>query len=267
MSLFIDLTEFLVNPITTGIQRIIGEICRHAPPQTVTPVRLRDGSLVKLPPELIEAIAGLFRKGSANAAEEIRRLAQIERGPMRITERDTILVPEVFDNPVRVAFFLRMSDDDLARVRFIVYDLLPMTHPEYFIAANICDIYGYFRLLARATHCGFISEHTRDEYYSRFKRVPSTKHGFVLPLGADALGATVMPLKNRRLRFTVLGTIEPRKNHRLILDAFRPLLGRIPELTLTFLGKMGWSDPALATEILSLATKENSGFEFHAALS
>ena len=31
MSLYIDLTEFLVNPITTGIQRIIGEICKYTP--------------------------------------------------------------------------------------------------------------------------------------------------------------------------------------------------------------------------------------------
>jgi len=262
MSLHIDLTEFLVNPITTGIQRIVGEICRHAPTQTVVPVRLQGDRYISLPAALVDAIKNLFIKGSSHSADEICELGRPENGkPLVLKDQDVVLVPEVFDNPDRVAFFSRMSADELRRIRFIVYDLLPMTHPEYFIAANAFDAYGYFRLLARATDCGFISEETRDDYFLRLKHTKETS-GVVLPLGSDSLGPRNRPVRSRELEFVVVGTIEPRKNHRLILDAFRPLLGTKSGVRLTFLGRIGWVDSEVAAEIASLAADANSGFSY-----
>ncbi|HLH04105.1 MAG TPA: glycosyltransferase [Bryobacteraceae bacterium] len=261
MSLHIDLTEFLGNPITTGIQRVLGEICRHAPAGWVVPVRLERDGYRELPIALMDAIKRLFIRGSGAAAEEIRQLGRPENGkPITLSGDDNVLVPEVFDTPYRVAFFNRMREDELRRVRFIVYDLLPLTRPEYFIAASAVDAYGYFRMLTRATDCGFISEETRDDYFQRLKRTDATS-GVVLPLGSDSLGPRTPPVRNRPLKFVVVGTIEPRKNHRLILDAFRPLLGKVPGLQLTFLGRIGWVEPDLAAEITSLATDANSSFE------
>ena len=43
MSLYIDLSEFLSNPIKTGIQRISGEICRYLPSGSALPMRLSAG--------------------------------------------------------------------------------------------------------------------------------------------------------------------------------------------------------------------------------
>jgi glycosyltransferase involved in cell wall biosynthesis len=173
------------------------------------------------------------------------------------------LVPEVFDNPRRLAFFREISDADLKQFRFIVFDMLPLTHPQYFWAGT--GIYEYFKLLRRAEYCGFISEDTRQDYYRRTRRMPANG-GVVLPLGCDALGPRpATPALNRPLSFSVIGTVEPRKNHRLVLEAFEPLLRSVPGLTLSFVGRMGWVSPEFNQKIQALASDPTSGFRFFSA--
>src|SRR5437868_1231003 len=96
MSLYIDLSEFLKNPITTGIQRIEGEICRYLPSDAAIPIRHHLGRYVALPPELISTIGRHFRDPSDAGVKEIRRLGAPDSGsPVRLLPNDTVLVPEV----------------------------------------------------------------------------------------------------------------------------------------------------------------------------
>lgn len=264
MSLYIDLSEFLEHPVTTGIQRIAGEMCRYLPPNAAIPVRVHAGKLVAFSPTLIEAIGKHFRDASGAGAAHIRQLGAREKGsPISLSANDIVLVPEVFDNAERLAFFRGMPEQEWGRVKFIVYDLLPVTHPQYFVPEGVLSVNGYYRLIRRARACGFISEDTRDAYYLRLRRT-AARDGTILRLGCDSLGdRTHHPGLNRPLVFSVLGTIEPRKNHELILEAFEPLLGRIQGLALELVGKIGWVDPDFARRIEKLAADRNSGLVFH----
>lgn len=267
MSLYIDLSEFLVNPIRTGIQRIVGEICRYLPRDAAIPVRLDSDHFISLSPDLIDAIGRYFRSHGETGIAEIREFATEKGKPVRISSGDTVLVPEVFDHAQRLELFRRMREDEARCCRFIVYDLLPLTHPEYFPSEMAVTIYGYFHAVRRMSRCGFISEYTRDAYYGRLNRT-KVQDGVVLPLGCDALGPRMeRPALNRPLTFSVLGTIEPRKNHKLILEAFEPLLKQIDGLTLSFIGKMGWVDIEFAQKVHALASDRNSGFRFFSAPS
>jgi glycosyltransferase involved in cell wall biosynthesis len=268
MSLYIDLSEFLANPITTGIQRIEGEICRYLPADAAIPVRHHLGRYVALPPELISTIGQHFRDPSELGIKEIRRLGAPEsRSPIKVLRSDTVLVPEVIIEQQRLAFLDRMDEDEFERHRFIVYDLLPITHPEYFWSSWLLEICHYYKILRRATCCGFISEDTREAYYGRLKRT-SERGGIVLPLGCDSLGPKPhRPIVNRPLTFSVLGTVEPRKNHELILEAFAPLLGQLDGLSLSFIGKMGWIDSHFAQKVQALAADKTSGFHFQSVCS
>ena len=265
MSLYIDLSEFLADPITTGIQRIAGGICQSLPANRATPVRLHANRYVALPAALIDAIGRFFGDDSESRVMEIRRLGAVQTGsPVELSPRDTVLIPEIF-GPQRVAFFRGMPDQAFSRCRFFVHDLLPLTHPEFFPVESIMHLYGYFRLILEASECGFNSEDTRNVYYGRLKRT-GVRGGVVLPLGCDSLGPKPKQATlNRPLVFTVLGTVEPRKNHHLILDAFEPLLRRIEGLRLSFIGKMGWVDSELAHRVRALDADQNSGFRFHSA--
>jgi glycosyltransferase involved in cell wall biosynthesis len=264
MSFYLDLTEFLGNPIRTGIQRIAGEICRYLPPEAAIPVRLHSGRYVALQPALIGAIGKHFTDHTKSTIAEIQRLAASETtSPIEVSQNDSVLIPEVFSDPERLKFFCTMPEWQRKRCRFIVYDLLPLTHPEYFHPETVRALYGYFHVLRRADCCGFISEYTRDAYYHRFKRT-NFGDGAVLPLGCDSVGPKpTAPALDRPLEFTVVGTIEPRKNHALILDAFEPLLRQIDGLRLTFVGSLGWVDPEFAQRVHALAQDKNSGFRFH----
>jgi glycosyltransferase involved in cell wall biosynthesis len=262
MSLYIDVTEFLINPIRTGIQRIEGEICRFLPEDQAIPVRYHNGHYLSLPPELIQAIGRYFREGSRSGAGEILKIGSPKKGvPLQICEGDTILIPEIFTHE-RAVFFSGMPAKQLNQCRFIVYDLLALTHPQFFPPDFRSALSSYFHVLRLASHCGFISEHTRDTYHKRLKR-SATADGVVLPLGCDSLGPRQENVSlDRPPTFTVVGTIEPRKNHALILDAFEPLLRQIPGLRLAFVGKMGWVDPTFGARVHAIAADKNSGFEF-----
>ena len=265
MSLYIDLTEFLTNPMTTGIQRIAGEICKYLPPQRAIPIRLHEGRYVALSPKLIEAIGKFFRTASKSEVKAIRRLGEATSPLIEISGRDIVLVPEVIIELGRLAFFRAMPEHQLRRHRFIVYDLLPVTNPEYFWSGWLLEICAYYKILRRATCCGFISEDTRDAFYGRLKRT-NARGGVVLPLGSDALGPRPnRPVLNRPLEFSVLGTIEPRKNHQLILQAFEPLLREIKGLSLSFIGKMGWVDSRFEEKVRLLAANNDSRFRFFSA--
>ena len=228
MSLYIDLTEMLANPIRTGIQRVTGEMCRCLPPDSVIPVRLHGERMLALPPALIQAVGAYFRGAGDAGAEKIRRLGDpTDAVEIRLSTGDIVLVPELFFAKQRLAFFRRMAEREFQHYRFIVYDLIPITHPEYFIPfMDFESIFGYFQIIRKASDCAFISESSQEVYHRRLKRTHTLK-GVVLPLGSDSMGSRVThPKLNRPPEFCVLGTIESRKNPRLILEAFEPLLRR-----------------------------------------
>ena len=263
MSLYIDISEFLCNPITTGIQRIAGELCRHLPANSAIPVRHYQGQYVAFSAALTRAIGLYFREPGQIGAAEIRRLGAPEMGkPVRIMLRDTVLVPEVIIEPARLAFLNSMPVQQMRQHRFIVYDLLPITHPEFFWSSWLLEIGQYYKVLRGSTCPAFISRETRDAFYGRLKRT-SVRDGLVLPLGCDSLGPRPdKPRLNSTLTFSVLGTVEPRKNHQLILEAFEPLLGKMNGLQLRFIGKMGWVHGDFTQKVHRLASDPRSGFKF-----
>lgn len=263
MNSYLDLSEFLTNPQTAGIARVIRELCRFADPGTLIPVRLAPEGLVAFSPQLLDGINNYFQIGK-DAASDLYQLSNYAVGRRIIfTRKDRLLVPEAFLDRDRLTFYRQLHKTAFDRVHFIVHDLLPLTRPEFFSGTSA--VYEYFSLVCRATHCAFVSEDTRHDYYFRLRRTTKVD-GPVLPLGADALGAKPLsPHLNRPPLFSVIGAIEPRKNHQLILEAFQPLLSRFPEMRLAFVGQMGWVPSAFAHKVWGLAADKNSRLEFVAA--
>lgn len=242
---------------------VAGEICRYLPKGAAIPVRLESGNFVALSPVLIDVIGRYFRDPHELEIAEIRRLAAESGTRVKLVREDTVLVPEIFGEQ-RAAFYAGLREQELRLCRFIIYDLLPFTHPEYFPPEIPLVLAGYYHVVRRANRCGFISEYTQHIYCKRLKRA-DVDSGVVLPLGCDALGPrSERPALNRPLTFSVLGTVEPRKNHDLILEAFEPLLRQVEGLNLYFIGKMGWVDSQFTQKVHALNSTKNSGFRFFA---
>ncbi len=169
-----------------------------------------------------------------------------------------VLVPEMFCDTARLAFFRGLPVPQLRdSFHFILFDLLPLTHPLFF-PPNVSQepIFAYYRQVGMAKWAGFISSATRDAFYGRFLRSPE-QDGRVFRLGSDGLGMRrCRPARaDGRAAFTAIGTIEPRKNHEMILDAFEPLLAQRADVHLTFAGALSIVAPRVAERIVSLAVR------------
>jgi len=137
------------------------------------------------------------------------------------------------------------------RIAVICYDIIPLTHPAYFPAADVATFQRYWDgMFGVADTVIANASAIRDDIqrYCRAARisVPSIK---VVPLGCEPDVSTPerisLPAGLRTDGFALfVSTIEPRKNHALLLDVWERLLAReIPqraEFRLVFVGRAGW---------------------------
>ena len=160
------------------------------------------------------------------------------------------------DGAGRLAFHLGQVGQDkvgfgdwLARTRqrpvMMVHDLIPLTHPEYCRPGERERHASRMKaVLKSAAGVLAISQDTMDELcrYAKRQSLPMPPAAVAplapasLPLGEDSVPPMAVPY------FVVLGTIEPRKNHLMLLQVWRELAGRLGAATphLVLIGQRGW---------------------------
>ena len=133
---------------------------------------------------------------------------------------------------------------------FTVHDLAFLAHPETHLRANRAYLATMMpRYVAAATMVIADSESTRRDLLARYGVPPDNVR--VVPLGVEPIFAPVPPTEARpvvaeRYGFTApyllfVGTLEPRKNLRGLVAAYRALLQRRADLpTLAIAGGEGW---------------------------
>jgi glycosyltransferase involved in cell wall biosynthesis len=138
---------------------------------------------------------------------------------------------------------------------FFIHDTIPCDYPEF------CRALGGLKHLLRirntfryATHVVVNSEYTKARLEHWRKRLGEKELPVkVIPIGVDdgLLGHArhdVRPTVSKRPYFVILGTIEPRKNHAMLLDVWMNFAktlppDRIPELIIV--GRRGWKNKAV----------------------
>lgn len=232
---------------------------RNHPPDPVTrsPLKQVVGPLTRLP-------------GPRHVKEEIRRRRAERLRPAG--QRDLLLHrfepgSVLFDvdatwnvvDAERVDLLDQLTSNGVRAVH-LVYDLLPCTHPQWF-DPNLVRVFDR-HVAAHLDHSDLflaISQHTADELvsYSRASGRPTDPEVRVVRLGGDG-GLSVSPgdadpdilgpLTGVRYLLCV-GTIEPRKNHTLVLDAFERLSAHHPDLHLVIVGRQGWRIDGVADRL------------------
>jgi glycosyltransferase involved in cell wall biosynthesis len=135
---------------------------------------------------------------------------------------------------------------DVRPVLFI-HDLLPIERPELFWAGEPQRHRARLRFLARRGAAALVTSRPVEEALAAhlrregradlpiFQAAPPVAAAFFEPPPPD-------PRLSEACYFIVCGTIEPRKNHRLLLEVWRRLLrtfgGKAPKLVIV--GKRGW---------------------------
>jgi glycosyltransferase involved in cell wall biosynthesis len=132
----------------------------------------------------------------------------------------------------------------------LCHDLIPVLFPQWYDKADVDGFISYYdKAFAIADRVIFTSKCTQGDAaaYCR-ERGLKLAPGSVVPMGADfaeSRAAVLLPRQLIRGKFALfVSTIEPRKNHAMLVDAWRKLAasGLIEEtgFKLVFAGKFGW---------------------------
>ena len=147
------------------------------------------------------------------------------------------------DRPGRFDWLYGRRD---VRPVFFVHDLIPISHPEYGRPGEAERHEARMETVAR--HAAHVVVNSGDvgERFTRYTlaRGLGRKPLTVAPLGVEPVfaAAAAEAGEARRPTFVVIGTIEPRKNHLLLLNLWRDLAERLGEATprLLLVGRRGW---------------------------
>lgn len=137
-----------------------------------------------------------------------------------------------------------------------LYDTVPLHYPA-FCGGTIPTVFSRWLLAALGYSTAFvcISRSVANELFEllRALRFPRPVRIGYWPLGADATPAAARaPMReaeHKRPTFLMVGTLEPRKGHRVALDAFEELWSEGADVELVIVGKPGWGAESLRSRI------------------
>lgn len=135
------------------------------------------------------------------------------------------------------------------RAIFFIHDLLPLDYPEYFRPGYEAVFQRRFATITRHGTGFIVSTHVVGERLraalaaTRRKIAPIHVAPLPSPLGSDAEDPAVTAWPPHPY-FVVVSTVEPRKNHLLLLNIWRELAARLGEQTprLVLVGSRGWEN-------------------------
>jgi glycosyltransferase involved in cell wall biosynthesis len=247
-SLLIDVSRLMGRTnrgrLPTGVDRVCLAYVQHFGAQAQAVLQWRGWRRILAWPESQELFALLLRPGPNFGQEAGRIIARACLPPWPSQDGQGRVYfnhghPDL-DDPGNSEWLRRAN----VRSVFMVHDLIPLTHPEYCRpgeqerhAAKVAS------LLRMASALLTNSEATLAElrHFAQGRALPVPPM-LAAPLAPAALAAADAPSPLAQPYFVVLGTIEPRKNHWLLLHLWRELVAehgdRVPHLVV--IGQRGW---------------------------
>lgn len=245
-TLFIDVTELAEHDHRTGIQRVTRAIAGEwlqSPPAgySVQLVRIdRAGGRYVCANEFMSAIAGVD-KGDDTAL--VCHAGDVFLG-LDLVADTTSLVREWFEHFHRVG----------VRVAFVIYDILPVRHPEWWPGEGGRHHEQWLRaIIGYSDQVICISKTVGDDValWMEEQKLPHRPTVSWFHLGADIAGSapssglpgdcqTIVERIGAATSFLMVGTLEPRKGHAQALAAFEILWSKDIDVLLVIVGKRGW---------------------------
>ena len=226
----------------TGIDRVCLAYLRHFGPKAQAVVQ-HDGFRRILDRDASRDLFDLLEKPGRDFKRRIVIGALKHLGGYRAkgAGRTYLNVGHTGLNSARFARWVSTAD---VKPVYLVHDLIPITHPQFCREGEACKHSKRMRTALR-TAGGVIgnSQATLDDL-ARFAEVQGLR---MPPAVAAWLGTDSLPVRTHRCPpnrpiFVVLGTIEGRKNHQMLLNIWSRLIARlgsdVPRLLI--IGQRGW---------------------------
>jgi len=192
--------------------------------------------------------------------------------PIRITPGDNILLADSFWGGTPTLKAAGRAKAQGARVSLVAYDLIPFTHPQ-FCDARLTE--NYRRLMRRAVALSdrvfAISNDCATAFRMQFPAADVSAFRLGHDIHLEKAEASVEPVWPEELWtgpgrvFVIVGSIEPRKGHCTVLDAFERRWARGEPDKLLIIGKVGWQVDDLIERIERHAEVDRRLFRIHNA--
>ncbi len=289
--LILDLSRTLSrakSPVPSGIDRVelayAEELLTRAETRLDFAAMHPLGSYAHLPRtatrKFLDLTAKRWRAADTNG-EAVRRAARWLLNGVLL--RGNIPYPPAVERRKRSAYLLvshhhldrpAVIESTLTRERAsfvcMVHDLIPIEYPEYARPAEPARHHRRIQTVARMADAIIVnSEATRQSLMPWLTEVGRNPPVMVLPLGIDSAESHAAPTQDDGPpTFVYIGTIEPRKNHLLLLHIWRRLAEERGENAprLVLIGRRGWENEQVL-DMLERAPSLRGLVEEHSAMS
>lgn len=245
--LLLDVTGLIQDDAGTGVQRLVRSLLVE---------------LIANPPNRLAVrpvCAALGEQGYRYAGERVRQLYGIgeeESGVVDLSRGDIFVALDLqHASVIQNQVFFQTVRSVGVRVFFVVYDLLPVRYPNYFSPAMEFLHREWLKVVACSDGALCISNTVAKDLrawmdqndLAAIGQVPI--HHFALGSELPAVDSTasavpdapgILAMRRRRPAFLMVGTIEPRKGHALVLAVFEHLWRQGEDVDLIIVGKPGW---------------------------
>ena len=230
--------------VPTGVDRVCLAYLEHFAPQARATVQ-RKGVHLTLTKRASRRLFEILLSGGPYFRRRISAFAvgSMLRGTLRAPRAGALYINvghTGLDEPSLPAWVARHR----LRAIYLIHDLIPITHPQFCRAG---EDEKHLRRMSNVldSAAGIIanSQDTADEMAALAGRLEKAMPPMVVAwLAGNALQRRPVTRKTEHRFFLVLGTIEGRKNHQLLLAVWRQLFERLGDATphLFIVGTRGW---------------------------
>ena len=246
-TLFIDVTGSKDKAYVSGIERVVSELTDQLLSQPP--------SGFSVEPIYLDNVGGKWLHRRATNFSLGQDGAEFEEPVIDVFSGDVIifadLAPELTAaaNDGLLDHYRRLG----ANLVGLVYDILPITEPEFFppgmgsffadwldVVLDFDGVIGISETTARAV-VEKAQRRSPKKAQGRGLWVDSFQLGTSAPISPAGIGGPEFKVPDGLLRIVMLGTVEPRKGYWEVLDAFEILWGEGHKVQLTIIGREGWT--------------------------
>ncbi|MDF2096149.1 glycosyltransferase [Aquibaculum arenosum] len=256
--LLVDVSVVARQDLRTGVQRVVRSVLKQ----------LLDADLPGVRIEPVYTNPGMH--GYFYAREFTQRFmggkhSVLADEPMEAFCGDIFLGLDLHGDGIQAqSAYLEGLRDRGVEVLFVVHDLLPFTHPQWFPEPEEQNFERWLHCITRFEGAICVSQATAEELANwiavhrntrtRPYRIHVVHNGAdirqsVPSSGLPADAEQVLAALGRDPSFLVVGTIEPRKGVDEVLDAFELLWNRGFRSNLVLVGKKGWNVSVLSDRL------------------
>jgi alpha-1,2-rhamnosyltransferase len=165
-------------------------------------------------------------------------------------QKDNVLfIPDSFWDPLFSFDALNNARKSNCDIVLFIHDIFPITHPEFVSSRTLEMFERKFEIILPLID-GYICNSNMTlsdvrkyiiKQHNEYNSLPAT----YVHLGSDIFRVAMKPLRKSVVcdiqdYYLMVGTIEPRKNHNFVLDAFENLWSAGYAYPLVIVGRVGW---------------------------